>query len=1405
MWQSLRQYIEPYLQDLPALMPYILVGIGLLLLLILARVLVLLWARKQVSDPKGAADEQEDEGGGGASSQRDLSGLQTAFSEAMRRLRRLMKRRGRHVNWFVRLTGHRYRYEVPWYALVGEEQSGKTTLLQSLDFEKPVEPVVTQNGTGTGGGSCNWWFFNQALFLDVAGQFVHRPSGGQASDEGWQQTLKQLRAYRPRQPLNGVVLTINCTDLIGDEQLEPAEIEDKAARMHTKLQQMQQQLGLRLPIYVVLTKSDAIPGFDAFCEELSPDQKREMMGWSNPHAVDAAYTSDWVDECFATLEQDLHYAQIQALGDNFKSSGQTVYETADTETFFLFPNQVQRLKENLRLYLDELFQQSAYQGAHFFRGVYFTGDEGASATGAMPEGTVAQGASSGEEEREPVFLEEFFREKVFKEWKLVRPLESAVSWQQWATQAMQWTVATLVFLGIFGLWYTGDELQERRNSILPSLRDAEESIQEVEKWRSQAASDAVNGSAQRDVGGELAFESVNSSLIRNMRQTSQVDLTFFLLPASWFSDLEETLDQSISSRYGKVILRSMRYGLRLRGERLSQSGLRSPRLSSTGTDSLSVQALPSYRAWRSYTEAIRAFETNAQRYNRLPRTRNLGDFASIAEYLFNQSISEDLQTNEAAYQRAIEQADPESLPLGQYRDPVSQRVLQYGQRFNDRLPRNFGLFTYLRDLAQELNDLNTLPTRIAQGEDALGAVRSIDQSMERLEQTFTSEQAAWIRSDSLALRSVYGPFLVHADTSSLLRPEVEQRIEAEGRAAVSELRNRLFSVQTQYGPLLARDDDQLGVQWHPEITELRNAIGNLVDQPYMRSPGSEMNFRATIPSGRRMVWRPAVMEQVVRRVVQEYDSLVTQGLNGYPPSVRAAARSVATAGMRENLMKYVSQAQSFELSTEGTALRETQVRRRIDRFERALTPLNQVLAVQNQLGMNAARNQIVQTTGMHAYRLLQDVDALLQRDGLYSVAPTAFEQWRGERPPNLAFASARDVEGVSAYLDTQRRRMKALATDLAGPLLSFLIRWRDQLDPSYRRLIEKWSNLQTQVRKYENQTAGNTLSVFEDFLKNEIGDVEPVSYYTNTLESTVGEQSSDFFLQRRNEIRRQLYERSRELSIRQARREYQRIAEAFQDQLAGNFPFASLSGEGFIQDASPQSIRAFYSRFDPYAGTYLPVLEEIGASDRVLQFLRKLRGVRPFFAAFLDDPAEYPVPTVEIEPTFHVNRASSRAADQVIDWQLRVGRNVARQIGTADSLNWAAGERVGMRLRWAKDAPERLLASEQGTVDAEAQAVSYRYTGKWALLRLLRRHAGQPADFDRRFDPDPQTLRFTAQIEDKQSGRTRRALVFLRLRLFRPGQGDRIVLEESFPVRAPEMQEVSAMGQSSPVENATNP
>lgn len=1394
MWQSIREFIGPYLQDLPALMPYVLVGIGLLVLFILARVLVLLWARKRVSSPQetGGDEGSSGEGGGGTAP----AGLSRAFSEAMGRLRRLMSRRGYHVSWFVRLTGHRYRYEVPWYAVLGEESSGKSTLLEALDLETPVEPVLGQDATWGDGAGCNWWYFNKAVVLDVAGRFVHRPSGRKTQDQGWTKTLKQLRKYRPRQPLNGVVLTIDCHDLVGESKLKPSEIEDKAARLHSKLQQMQKQLGLRLPVYVVLTKGDAIPGFSAFCEALSPERKEHMLGWSNPHSVDAAYTSDWVDECFATLERDLHYAQIRALGDGFESSRRTI-QPEDVDEFFLFPRQLRSLKENLQLYLDEIFQQSAYQGAHFFRGVYVSGDpeaesgESASGSEALPAGSTA-----ADGRWQPAFIQDLFSEKIFREWKLVRPLESAVSWQQWATRAVQGTVATLAVLGIFGLWYAGDELEERRDSILPSLREARASIQQVEDWRTRAESDTVDGPMQQDLGGQLAFESVNSSLIRNMQQTSQIDLTFFLIPASWFSDLEETLDQSVSSRYGKVILRSMRYGLQLRGERLSTGGLRRGGSRPPGADSLSVRSLPSYRSWRRYTENVRGFEANAVRYNRLPQTRNLSDFAGIAEYLFDESILQDLQSNEEAYRRAIEQADPEPLQLQQYGEPISDRVLEHARRFSRQLPQNYGLLVELRELAEELNNLNTLPARIARGQDAVQAVRSIDRSMEQIQTALAGPEGRWLRSDSLALQTVYGPYLAHADTSTLLRADVERVLISEGQAAVAELRNRLFSVQTQLGPLLAGRETSSPVGWHPEIKKLRGAIGSLLDQAYMRSPGNTNRFRADIPLGRRMVWRPAVMRQVVSQVVQKYDSLVTQGLRGYAPPVQSAARSVATAGMNEHLMEYVAQAQSYELSANAPEPRETEVRRRVNRFQETLEPLNQVLAVQEQLGMNAARSRILKATGTHAHRLLQDVDALLKRDGLYSIAEPAFEQWRGDRPPNLALTNTPDVGGVQSYLDAQQRRMQVL-TNLASPLLSFLTRWQEQLSTAYRPLIDKWSNIRTELRKHQNQTAGNTLSVFEDYLTNQIEDVEPVLYFLETPESVVGRESSDFFLQRRNEVREQLYERSRELSVRQARSQYRQIASAFRNQLAGQFPFASPSGESYQQDASPAAVRRFYQQFDRYASKYLPVLERVETPESILRFLGQLESVRPAFASYLDDRSNYPVPTVEVAPEFHVNKAHSRGADQIIGWELSVGRQTARAIGSGDSLRWASGDVVRLRFRWAEDAPDRLVSAGQGSVDTGRQQVTYRYAGQWALLRLLRAHAGQASDFDGRFDPDPHTLRFAATIEGKRSGEAREALVFTRLHLYYPDRTDRIVLEEPFPKRAPAMEITASPGSSS--------
>ena len=61
-------------------------------------------------------------------------------------------------------------YELPWFLLIGEPQSGKSTTLEKSGLEFPIGTEALSGSGGT--RNCDWWFTEEAVILDTAGRFT---------------------------------------------------------------------------------------------------------------------------------------------------------------------------------------------------------------------------------------------------------------------------------------------------------------------------------------------------------------------------------------------------------------------------------------------------------------------------------------------------------------------------------------------------------------------------------------------------------------------------------------------------------------------------------------------------------------------------------------------------------------------------------------------------------------------------------------------------------------------------------------------------------------------------------------------------------------------------------------------------------------------------------------------------------------------------------------------------------------------------------------------------------------------------------------------------------------------------------------------------------------------------------
>jgi type VI secretion system protein ImpL len=256
-------------------------------------------------------------------------------------------------------------YQLPWYMFIGAPGSGKTTALTQSGLKFPLADALGKGAIGGVGGTrnCDWWFTDDAVLLDTAGRYTTQDSHAGADKAAWTGFLQLLKKYRRRRPINGVIVTVPVSDLLQDSD---AGREAQARAIRERIKELHDQLGVRFPVYVLVTKCDLLGGFVEYFEALGREERAQVWGMTFPlqdgadgDAALAAFPAE-----FEQLEQRLQervLARMQQERDPHKRA--LVYS---------FPQQFAGVRDVLQRFLDDVFAANRYESQALLRGVYFS-------------------------------------------------------------------------------------------------------------------------------------------------------------------------------------------------------------------------------------------------------------------------------------------------------------------------------------------------------------------------------------------------------------------------------------------------------------------------------------------------------------------------------------------------------------------------------------------------------------------------------------------------------------------------------------------------------------------------------------------------------------------------------------------------------------------------------------------------------------------------------------------------------------------------------------------------------------------------------------------------------------------------------------------------------------------------
>jgi type VI secretion system protein ImpL len=304
---------------------------------------------------------------GPSASAQELALLKQRFEEAIANLREVrLSAAGRKpgLTDLISLSGRQYLYQLPWYVFIGAPGSGKTTALLNSGLQFPLaEKFGTAAIRGVGGTrNCDWWFTDEAVLLDTAGRYTTQESDRETDAAAWNGFLDLLKKSRPRRPINGVILTVSVADLL---QQSAEERETHASAVRTRLAELQARFHIRLPIYVLVTKTDLLAGFSEFYGDLGKEDRAQVWGFTFPHS------------------EDPKHAPLASFGAEFDALQQGLIARTTTRMqaerdprlrgpVFAFHQQFGSVKSLLGEFLDKVFAASRFAEAPLIRGVYFT-------------------------------------------------------------------------------------------------------------------------------------------------------------------------------------------------------------------------------------------------------------------------------------------------------------------------------------------------------------------------------------------------------------------------------------------------------------------------------------------------------------------------------------------------------------------------------------------------------------------------------------------------------------------------------------------------------------------------------------------------------------------------------------------------------------------------------------------------------------------------------------------------------------------------------------------------------------------------------------------------------------------------------------------------------------------------
>lgn len=1222
-----------------------------------------------------------------------------------------------------------WRYRLPLYLVIGPEKSGKSAMLNGLSFMHLAgENKINENV---------WHLFDNGVLFEVpANIFFDKET------KFWKFLLHVFSYFRPRRPVDGVILTVPA-DILGRNH--STDISQYARETVFKMTVLQKELNFRVPIYVVITKSDVISGFSAFCTELDPSEKGQIIGWSSKDNIDAEIKKNMVNEALNEISIGLRRAALLFARDKRVSP---VLKNA-----IFIKTSMDSIAKDLEDYISILLNQADKDLFLCLRGLYFVSMNTNEVTETSRLETAALNPDNIENRQTSIhettnmhrgvcFADDLFREKIFREMNLARPLDMStlqVSKQTWMKRgaaivlSVAWSIA----------WYVSNEAIMREvKSAERILRNAVGLLRKI-----NVIEDDV-----RDQTDQQILKQETKKMLQLISNISKDNLYSIFVPASWFSNVKTKISSVVGLLFDSSATRTVFLDLNLNAKLAGHEVMKGHGFVKAQKNPFDVTSVQSFNAFKTFVHKVIKLEKMEVEYNRI---RKLDDPEAI-NLITNEIFQETFDVTHMLKDRP--QSSRYTAPkfnLEQFQDQLINDAATLFNQFLDDI-FNDTINLVFQKLCEDIERL----LYTAQNNQEPYTYQELAQlygKLETLTKLTSSSSFSWLRENFFKPTDEYIVLISNIETSKILGHKVASLLADIANEKFSALKNTLLQHKTSItGSIFADSTLKLSKGFYNFKNELKAIVDEIViNQEFQKE------FVNNIPADQVLVWDPNIVSEAIA-IINKYHNFIEGKSKKFREQYRETYASIIRKIIYPGVVATLARAQNLDDVLSGTNQQlESAIRKQAINLRSISGYVSKIaLFFDEYTNRGSGDCGFAELIIEQANSILNVVDALFAVQSPYSVGQGVFSQWNGLSGPN--FGTGSESNDIKQYLNSQYQRMRFLSKELAAPAIEILSAPGIEEKVSNFDKKTKWDDILRQVQAFENNIPGNSIAALEEFMAR-ISENASVQTLKNDIAiNNASNQSGDYFINQRAKIAKALMNRASDITLQQAYNEYNTIAAFFNSQLAGRFPFDVNSQ----MDCTLNDIKNFVEVCTTLNNDTINILKRNASKYNIpMEALNFLDGL-PVLINFLNTlvthniyaSADSAVMAFKVESRANIDH---EVFGNIISERSLLINGVSQDEDSEIIIH--NGDTIEAELPFVMvDGNVELNVNPDQEISVNGDKVLFSYSGDWNILKLILRHKSSTG-------PEGTLLEFSVPIISQ--GEEAFAKIYMRIKSYFREQG----------------------------------